>query len=102
MEARWKQRLAAAPPPTAAEKRDYARWVERLTRPDAEERLYQSFDAKLRKIEGELGSQWPLMQATGGIFINGLVKSNDSLSVAEKAHARAVGAALIAWLTPAT
>lgn len=102
MQKRWTENLKAAPAPTAAEQRDYARWMLRLTGADAEKNLYRDFDAKLRKVESELGSQWPLMQATGGIFINGLIKANDKLGSAEKAHAQAVGAALLQWLTPAT
>lgn len=101
MEARWKAKLAAAPPPTAEQRRDYSRWMARLTAADAETRLYQRFDARLKKVEGEIGSQWPLMQATGGIFINGLIKANDQLSPGEKDHAQAVGSALLAWVTPA-
>lgn len=101
MEARWNAKLAAAPPPTAEQRRDYSRWMARLTAADAETRLYQRFDARLKKVEGEIGSQWPLMQATGGIFINGLIKANDQLSPAEKDHAQAVGSALLAWVTPA-
>jgi hypothetical protein len=101
MEARWKAKLAAAPAPTAAEQRDYARWMGRLTAPGAEQQLYFDFNAKLRKVEGELGQQWPLMRATGGIFVNGLIQANDKLTPAEKAHAKAVGAALLAWASPA-
>lgn len=100
MEARWKAKLAVAPAPTLQQQRDYARWMARLTAADAEARLFKRWDSKLKKIEGEIGSQWPLMQATGGIFLNGLIKANDQLSPAEKEHARAVGSALLAWLTP--
>jgi hypothetical protein len=100
MEARWTAKLAAAPPPTAAEQRDYARWMGRLTAPGAEQQLYRDFNAKIKKVEGELGQQWPLMRATGGIFINGLIQANDRLTPAEKAHAKAVGAALLAWSSP--
>ncbi len=100
VQARWRERLAAAKPPTEAQRKDYARWMQRLTAPDAEAKLYARFDRRMRKIEAELGAQWPLMQATGGIFLNGLVKANDKLGAGEKEHARAVGEALLAWLTP--
>jgi hypothetical protein len=100
VEERWHQRLQQAAAPTQAQQKDYARWMERLTAPDAEAKLYERFDKRIRKFEGELGAQWPLMQATGTIFLNGLVKANDKLSEGEKAHARAVGAALLAWLSP--
>jgi hypothetical protein len=101
MEARWRENLALAAAPTAAQQRDYATWMSRLTAADAEQRLYQRFDRRLKKLESEIKSQWPLMKATGGIFINGLIQANDSLSAAEKAHAKAVGTALLAWTTPA-
>jgi hypothetical protein len=74
--------------------------MDRLTAPDAEAQLYRSFDRKLKKIETELDSQWPLMQATGGIFLNGVISANPKLTAAEKAHAKAMGSALIAWLRP--
>lgn len=97
---RWHQRLALAAPPTEAQRKDYERWMQRLTAPDAEDKLYARFDKRMKKYEGELGAQWPLMQATGTIFLNGLIKANDKLSDPEKEHARAVGSALLAWLKP--
>jgi len=100
MEERWHQKLLAAGPPTAAQKQDYARWMARLTAPDAEAKLYARFDARMKKFEPEIRSQWPLMQATGGIFLNGLIKSNDKLGPGEKAHAQAIAQALLAWLKP--
>ncbi|MEO8159893.1 MAG: hypothetical protein ABI588_00635 [Arenimonas sp.] len=100
VEQRWHERLGAAAPATATQAQDYARWMQRFTAADAEEKLYARFDKRMRKIEGELGAQWPLMQATGGIFLNGLIKANDKLSPGEKQHAKAVGTALLAWLSP--
>jgi len=100
MEARWKANLATAPAPTLAQQQDYAKWMGRLTAPDAQAQLYRSFDRKLKKIEEELNSQWPLMQATGGIFLNGVISANPKLTAAEKAHAKAMGSTLINWLKP--
>ena len=100
MEERWHQRLLAAAPPTAAQQKDYARWMERLTAPDAEAKLYARFDARMKKFEPEITAQWPLMQATGGIFLNGLIKANDKLGPDEKAHAKAIAEAVLAWLKP--
>ena len=97
---RWHEKLQLAPPPTPAQQQDYARWMQRLTAPDADAKLYARFDSRMKKFEGEIGSQWPLMQATGTLFLNGLIKANDKLSDAEKEHARAVGGALLAWLRP--
>lgn len=101
LEANWQARLAVAPPPTAAQRKDYAHWMGRLTAPDAEARLYRSLDPKLDKLKAEIGSQWPLMRATAGIFVKGVIRANDSLGPGEKAHAQAVGDAVLAWVQPA-
>ena len=101
MEARWKARLATAPPPTEQEAKDYARSMARFTAPDAEVKLYRSLDPKLKKLEAEIGSQWPMMQTTAGIFIKGVIQANDKLSPAEKDHAESVGTALLDWAQPA-
>lgn len=100
MEARWHQKLATAAPPRPEQVKDYARWMGRLTANDAETALYQSLDPKLARLEKEIGAQWPLMQATAKIFVNGVVQANDSLSPAQKAHFTAIGGAVTAWLTP--
>jgi hypothetical protein len=100
MEQRWHERLLAAAPPTAAQQKDYARWMGRLTAPDAEAKLYARFDERMKKFEPEIAAQWPLMQATGGIFLSGLIKANDKLGPGEKQHAKSIGEALLAWLKP--
>lgn len=101
VEARWKTRLATAPAPTEQQQKDYARMMARLTAPDAEAKLYRSLDPKLKKLETEIGSQWPMMQTTAGIFIKGIIQANDKLSPAEKDHAQAVGLAVLDWAQPA-
>jgi len=101
VQARWKARLATAPPPTEQQEKDYARMMARLTAPDAEAKLYRSLDPKLKKLEIEIGSQWPMMQTTAGIFIKGIIQANDKLSPAEKEHAKAVGIAVLDWAQPA-
>lgn len=100
MEIRWKANLTTASAPTLAQQEDYAKWMGRFTAPDAEAQLYRSFDRKLKKIEEELNSQWPLMQATGGIFLNGVISANPKLTAAEKAHGKAMGSTLVDWLKP--
>jgi hypothetical protein len=100
MEARWKAKLAAAPPPRPEQVKDYARWMGRLTADDAEAALFKSLDPKLARLEKEIGAQWPLMQATAKIFLNGVISANDHLSASQKQHAQAVGAAFMAWATP--
>ena len=101
LEARWTQNLASAPEPSVAQQRDYSRWMGKLTTPDAEVRLFKSWDTRLKKLEGEIGSQWQLMQATGGIFLNGFIQANDSLSAEQKAHAKSASTVVLEWITPA-
>ena len=100
LEQRWSQNLKLAPPPTAKQRDDYARWMRRLTEKDAETKLYASFDRRMKKIEADMTSQWPLMKTTGGIFITGMIQANPRLSDAEKAHAKALGSTLLDWLQP--
>lgn len=100
MEERWKANLAAAPVPTEPQRKEYARWMRRFTEAGAEASLYRSLDPKLKKIEAEIGTQWPLMQATAGLFINGMIEANGHLSASEKAHAQALGEVFMAWIRP--
>jgi hypothetical protein len=100
LEARWKQSLATAPPPRPDQVADYAAWMKRLTAEDADAELYKSLDPKLTRLQQEIGAQWPLMQATAGIFLKGVIQANDNLTPAQKDHASAVGAALLGALTP--
>jgi hypothetical protein len=100
MEARWHDKRVAAPPPRPQEVQDYARWMGRLTAPDAEAALYRSLDPKLAKLEKEIGAQWPMMQATANIFLSGVIQANDSLSDSEKTHFQAIGSTLTGWATP--
>jgi hypothetical protein len=99
VEARWKAKVAAAPPPTPAQVRDYAHWMGRLTAPGAEAAIYADLDPKLAHLEKQAAGQWPMMKATAGLFINGVIQANDRLSPAEKAHFQAIGSAFADWAT---
>jgi hypothetical protein len=100
LERRWNENLRHAAPPTAKQRGDYARWMRRLTEKGAEEKLFASFDRRMRKIEADMTSQWPLMKATGSLFITGMVQASPRLSDAQKDHAKALGSTLLDWLRP--
>ena len=100
VEAHWHARRDAGPAPTQKQREDYAKWMTRLTAADADAALFRDFNAKMKKFDREIGSQWPLMQATGGLLANGLIQSNGHLSPSEKVHAKAVSAALLGWMNP--
>ena len=55
MEARWKAKLAAAPPPRPQEIADYDKWMGRLTAPDAERELIASIGPRLDELEKNQG-----------------------------------------------
>ena len=97
---RWQAAVAAAPPPTEAERRDYARWMNRLTEPKAEDKLFRSLNSRLGKVDPELKARWPLMKASAEIFLKGLIQANDSFGPDQKAHAQALGSALLAGIDP--
>jgi hypothetical protein len=97
---RWQAAVAAAPPPTEAERRDYARWMNRLTEPQAEDKLYRSLNSRMGKVDPELKARWPLMKASAEIFLKGLIQANDSFGPDQKAHAQALGSALLAGIDP--
>lgn len=97
---RWQVAVAAAPPPTEAERRDYARWMNRLTEPKAEDKLFRSLNSRLGKVDPELKARWPLMKASAEIFLKGLIQASDSFGPDQKAHAQALGSALLAGIDP--
>jgi hypothetical protein len=97
---RWQAAVAAAPPPTDAERRDYARWMKRLTEPQAEDKLFRSLNNRLGKVDPELKARWPLMKASAEIFLKGLIQASDSFGPDQKAHAISLGSALLAGIDP--
>ena len=97
---RWQAAVAAAPPPTDAERRDYTRWMNRLTEPRAEDKLFRSLNLRMGKVDPELRSRWPLMKASAEIFLKGMIQANDSVGPDQKAHAQALGSALLAGIDP--
>lgn len=99
-EQRWRAGVAAAPPPTDAERRDYARWMKRLTEPQAEEKLFRSLNSRMGKVDPEIKARWPLMKASAEIFLKGLIRASDSFGPDQKAHAQALGSALLAGVDP--
>lgn len=100
-EALWARRVAEAEPVDPEDAREYAEVMARLTAPDAEQALMRDLEPKLVKFEAEVAGQWPLMQATAGIFLNAAIQANTELTEAEKAHGTEVVDALLAWAQPA-
>lgn len=97
----WDARVARAEPADPADAREYDEMMSRLLAPDAEQALMRDLEPKLVQFEAEAAGQWPLVQATLGIFLNAAVQANEDLTAAEKAHGTEVVASLLAWAQPA-
>lgn len=100
LEERWKLELASAPPPSAAERKKFDQMMTRLTEADAEAKLVKATESKLKRFEGEINGQWPLMKATLSIFAAGMIQANRELGDANKAHAEELASVLLDGLQP--
>lgn len=96
----WVRRQQLAEPPTPEDAEEYRKVMARLSAPDAEEALMRDLEPKLRKFEGEVAGQWPLMQATMTIFLNAAIQANTELSEVQKAHGTELADNLLDWLQP--
>jgi hypothetical protein len=96
----WVRRQQLAEPPSAEDAEEYRKVMARLSAPDAEKALMRDLEPKLRKFEGEVAGQWPLMQATMTIFLNAAIQANTELSEVQKAHGAELADNLLDWLQP--
>lgn len=101
LEQRWNDELALAPKLTAAQRKDHARYMKQMLEPGAEAKLLARYESKMKKFQGEINSQWPMMKGAAQIFVSGAIQANEDLTPAERDHAKAVGQAILEWLKPA-
>ena len=99
--ARWDEEVARAEPVDPADAAEYDEMMARLLADDAEQALMRDLEPKLRQFESEMAGQWPMMQATAGIFLNAAIQANEEMSDAEKAHGAELVSGLLAWAQPA-
>lgn len=97
----WNDQAARAEPVAADDAAEYEEMMARLMADDAEAAMMRDLEPKLVQFEQEMASQWPLMQATAGIFLNAAIQANPDLSDADKAHGTELVGALLAWAQPA-
>lgn len=97
----WNDQAARAEPIAADDAAEYEDMMARLLADDAEAAMMRDLEPKLVQFEQEMASQWPLMQATAGIFLNAALQANEDLSDADKAHGTELVGALLAWAQPA-
>jgi len=101
MEQRWNAELALAPKLTDAQRKDHARYMKQMIEPGAEAKLFSRYESKMKKFQGEINSQWPMMKGAAQIFVTGAIQANEDLTPAERDHAKAIGQAILQWLKPA-
>ncbi|HEX5754949.1 MAG TPA: hypothetical protein VFY12_01175 [Arenimonas sp.] len=100
MERRWNEAAASAAPVDALQRAEFDEMLQRLTAKNAEVELFRLYNKRMDTLEKEIAGQWPMLQATAGIFLKAAVDNNAELDAEEKAHAQASIAAVLAWVTP--
>jgi len=100
MERRWAAEHALAPPLTEAQRKDHARYMKQMMAPDAETKLFASYQNKLKQFQSDLNSQWPMLQSAAKIFVTSAIQANENLDAGERDHAKAVTGAILKWLNP--
>jgi hypothetical protein len=97
LEAEWprlRQKMAL----DASEQATFNSLLKRFTEPKAETYLQRDLNAKIKPIKSEIDSKWPLMQASLNLLLQGWIETNGQLSTSEKAHGKALVAAIIAQM----
>jgi hypothetical protein len=82
----------------AGEQATFNKLITRFTENKAEKNLQRDLNAKIKRLSSEINSKWPLMQTSLDLLMQGWVESSQQLSSAEKAHTRAVIAAVISQM----
>lgn len=82
----------------AGEQVTFNKLLQRFTENNAEKHLQRDLNAKIKRLSSEINSKWPLMQTSLDLLMQGYVESSQQLSSAEKAHTRALIAAVIAQM----
>ncbi len=100
MEQRWAAELAQAPKLTEVKRKNHAHYMQQMIEPGAEAKLFRSYENKLKKFQGEINSQWPMMRGTIQIFVSTAIQANEDLTPAERDHMKAIGQAILKWLKP--
>lgn len=82
----------------AGEQATFNKLITRFTENKAEKHLQRDLNAKIKRLSSEINSKWPLMQTSLDLLMQGWVESSQQLSNAEKAHTRAIIAAVISQM----
>lgn len=82
----------------AGEQATFNKLLTRFTENKAEKHLQRDLNAKIKRLSTEINTKWPLMQTSLDLLMQGWVESTQQLSSSEKAHSRALVAAIISQM----
>jgi hypothetical protein len=81
-----------------SEQASFNKLLNRFIEDKAERHLLRDLNAKIKPLSHEIDNKWPLMQTSLDLLLQGWIESSQQLSKAEKAHGRALVAAIIAQM----
>lgn len=81
-----------------SEQASFNKLLNRFIEDKAERHLLRDLNAKIKPLSHEIDNKWPLMQTSLDLLLQGWIESSEQLSNAEKAHGRALVAAIIAQM----
>ncbi|GAB3779660.1 hypothetical protein [Dyella agri] len=94
----WSRHTAANQPPvSAADKAKFDEAVQKLTGPDAENKLYAEMQPKLGQMEQQYKDQLPVMISVGDALLKNGVAQNKNLDSEQKAQANQLLDVLAPW-----
>ena len=97
LRADWSRHNANQPPVSAADKAKFDEAVQKLTGPDAENKLYAELQPKLGQMEQQYKDQLPVMISVGDALLKNGVAQNKSLDSEQKTQANQLIDVLVPW-----
>jgi len=97
LRADWSRHNANQPPVSAADKAKFDEAVQKLTGPDAENKLYAELQPKLDQMEQQYKDQLPVMISVGDALLKNGVAQNKSLDGEQKTQANQLIDVLVPW-----
>ncbi len=97
LRADWSRHNANQPPVSAADKLRFDEAVQKLTGPDAQDKLYAELQPKLSQMEQQYKDQLPVLISVGDALLKNGVAKNPNLDSEQKAQANQLLDVLQPW-----
>lgn len=97
LRADWQLQQQDAQPISAEDRARFNEVVQKLTGPDAENRLYAELQPKLTAMEQQYKDQWPVLISVGDAMLKSAVAQSRTLSETQKIQAGGVLEVLLPW-----